>query len=106
MKVLDQVMNILKASEKARNSDTELMLIYFYKSGMNLSPEQIELFRKLPSMETIRRTRQLIQMKGQFPPNPEVEKQRYKKFQKMREGGTPEEVLENKRVSVPLPWGE
>lgn len=53
MKTSDRVEYILQASKSARNSDKELLIIYMQKSGMNLSPQQIEVFRDMPSAETI-----------------------------------------------------
>lgn len=97
MTIKQQVENILAASSQARNSDKELEIIYMYKIGMNLTSEQIAKFREMPSMETIRRCRQQIQMEGKYPPKPEVEKQRFAKFVAMKQsaGHDVEEVLED-----------
>lgn len=82
MTVTDRIRNILSYSVNARNSDTELWLIYAQKSGMNLSQEQIRIFRdKMPSFETIRRVRQKLQEKGEFLASENVRKQRKAKAQ-------------------------
>lgn len=95
MTIKQQVENILKYSSQARNSDKDLEIIYMYKAGMNLTSEQVAIFRKMPSMETIRRCRQQIQMEGKYPPKPEVEKQRFAKFVAMKSTAAhdPEETL-------------
>lgn len=84
MKVSERVENILKASHAARNSDRELQIIYMQKAGLELTPKQIELFRKLPSMETIRRTRQSLQEQGKYPADEAVDNARFEKFRKMK----------------------
>lgn len=99
MKILDQVTNILKASHKARNSDVELLLIYFQKFGMNLTPEQEATFRKMPSVETIRRTRQAIQERGDYRADEAVEEARYQQFKDVKQNiqsESPEALLEKR----------
>lgn len=85
MKISDQVEAILKYSRAARNSDRELLIIYMQKYGMELTDKQIELFRKMPSTETIRRTRQSLQEKGLYPADQVVDEARFQKFKKVRE---------------------
>ena len=85
MTIHDRVQSILKSVPKTRDSDKELQIIYLQKSGMNLSPEQIALFKRMPSMETIRRTRQAIQEKGKYLASPEVEQARFDKFQEVKQ---------------------
>lgn len=108
MKILDQVTNILKASHMARNSDKQLMIIFMQKSGMNLSPQQIETFKRMPSLETVRRTRQLIQEQGKYPADQRIEEERYNKFKEVRHGiqyEDPEALLEKRGYKV-LEYGE
>lgn len=109
MKVKEQVENILKYVAKTRDSDKELYIIYMQKSGMELSERQIEKFRKLPSLETIRRTRQQLQEEGKYLATPEVEKERYRKFKEMRGNimyhDDPEKILES-QGKVILPYGK
>lgn len=66
MKISDKVIQILKDSPEARNSDRELLVQYMQVEGMNLSPKQIEIFKDMASPETIRRTRQSLQEDGRF----------------------------------------
>ena len=84
MKISDRVRNILEAVPSTRNSDKELLIVYMQKSGMDLTPAQVNLFKELPSMETIRRIRQKIQENGEYPASPEVEKQRFEKYKQTK----------------------
>lgn len=80
MKTSERVENILRASNDARNSDRELLIIYMQKSGMDLTDEQIEIFRKMPSAETITRIRRQLQEQGKYPASEKVQEERYQKF--------------------------
>lgn len=84
MKISSRVRNILEAVPKTRNSDKELLIVYMQKSGMDLTPAQVNLFKELPSMETIRRIRQKIQEGGELLATPEVEKARFEKYKKTK----------------------
>ena len=84
MTVHDRIVNILRVSHKARNSDLELWLIYAQNSGLNLSDKQIEVLKDMPSFETIRRTRQKIQEQGEYLADKEVHEARYHKFKEVR----------------------
>lgn len=84
MKTSDRVEYILQASRRARNSDKELLIIYMQKSGMSLSPQQIEVFRKMPSAKTITRVRRQLQEQGKYPADEEVDNGRYEKYQEMK----------------------
>ena len=99
MRVSERVENILKVSQKARNSDLELWLIYAKKSGLSLSKEQEEVLREMPSFETIRRSRQKIQEQGKYLADKEVEEARYNKFKEVRRDikfvKEPEQLLES-----------
>jgi len=85
MKISNQVENILSVSKKARNSDKELLIIYMQKFGLDLSPQQIELFKKMPSAETITRCRRLLQEEGKYLPTKEVDQARFEKYQEFKE---------------------
>lgn len=111
MKTSDRVENILKVSHAARNSDTELIIIYMQKSGMNLSSDQTETFRKLPSMETITRVRRQLQEKGMYEADDSVNEARYKKFQTTKQNIPHEDagVLLDKlgyRIAEDDPWNK
>ena len=108
MKISERVENILKASVAARNSDKELLIIYMQKSGMELTPKQIELFKEMPAMETIRRVRQNLQEQGKYPASQKVEEARYKKYQQVKQNISyqePEKLLEAQGYKI-LEWGE
>lgn len=105
MKISQQVENILRAVSITRSSDKELFLVYMNKFGMNLSEEQQATFRRMPSLETVRRTRQLIQEQGKYLPTAEVEKARYEKYKRIKGGESPEKVLEGQGYKV-KEWGE
>lgn len=108
MKILEQVESILKCVPKTRDSDKELMIVFMAKSGMNLTQMQESVFRKMASMETIRRSRQIIQEQGKYPASPEVEQERYNKFITVKQGihyEDPEKLLEKQGYTV-LPYGE
>jgi hypothetical protein len=84
MNITDRVRNILEAVPATRDSDKELLIIYMQKAGMELTPAQVNLFKQLPSMETIRRIRQKIQENGEYPASPEVDKQRFEKYKQTK----------------------
>lgn len=109
MTIKQRVEAILKVSRMARNSDTELQIIYMQKSGMNLTEQQQQVFRDLPSMETIRRIRQKLQEEGKYLADAEVEQARYNKFvetkQSINSNLSPEKYLESKGYRV-LPYGQ
>lgn len=83
MKILEQVESILRYVPRARNSDRELFIIYMQKSGMSLTPAQERKFRDMPSLETVRRSRQLLQERGLYPADKAVDEQRHEKFRQM-----------------------
>jgi hypothetical protein len=90
MKIKEQVESILKYDPASRNSDKRLLVIYMQKAGMNLTPEQIEKFKDLPSTETIRRIRQKLQEQGKYPAKEEINEARYEKFKAYRKGNIEE----------------
>lgn len=101
MNTTDRIRNVLRASHAARNSDFELWLIYAAKSGLDLSENQIEVLRNMPTFETIRRTRQKLQENGEYPADPEVEQARFDKFKKVRQN-IPFMGLEDSMDDLPL----
>lgn len=108
MKISQQVENILKVSREARNSDKELLIIYMQKFGMNLSEEQKDTFRNMPSTETIRRTRQQLQQECKYPADESVDQARFDKFKEVKQNikyESPESLLEAQGYKV-LPFGE
>lgn len=84
MTTSQRVANILAVSQRARDDDLELWLIFAQKFGLALNEMQIALLRKMPSFETIRRIRQKYQQEGKYPASLEAEKRRYKRFKNVR----------------------
>lgn len=108
MRETERIENILKASRQARNSDTELLIIYMQKSGMELTERQQAKFRTLPSFETLTRIRRKLQEQGKYPADKEVEELRYAKYTKTKQAinnEDPETVLSSQGIHV-LPWGQ
>lgn len=110
MTVKQRIKAILTVSHAARNSDKSLWLIYAQKSGMKLTEAQIEVFRDMPSMETLRRTRQVIQnTEGSLRPDQEVSDARFNKFKEMKSSipfmDEPSKILETNGYRV-LPYGQ
>ncbi len=108
MSVTKDVENLLRDYSVCRDSDKALLVYYLQSKGMNLTKEQMLLFKKLPSMETIRRTRQVLQERGKYPASPKVEEARYEKYKEMRyniQQDDPEKILESKGYVI-REWGQ
>lgn len=109
MTITQQVENILRAVPTTRSSDKELLIIYMQKFGMNLSLEQLQRFKKMPSFETIRRVRQKIQEGGKYPATQLVSKERKWKSMQMQQQAPSfkadglEKTLTGQTI---LPWGK
>lgn len=101
MQIKKEVERVLSAHENARNSDKALILHIMQGYGANLTKQQAEIIRDMPSFETITRIRRILQEQGKYPPSKEVEQHRYEKFVKYQD---PETILESKGIKV-LPWG-
>lgn len=86
MKTSDRVEYILQASKSARNSDKELLIIYM--------PEQIRVFKEMPSAETITRVRRQLQEAGKYPADQEVDSKRYETYQQMKYKTPAEDVAD------------
>jgi len=109
MTITQQVENILRYAPATRNSDKELMIVYMQKFGMELTDRQVELFKKMPAFETIRRVRQKLQEVGSYQAVDEVKREREFKAMQMQQitpGATPEYVDRTLDGRVILPWGE
>lgn len=79
MTVTQEVEAILRDHKQARNSDKALMAYYMQKSGMNLTKEQLLIFKDMPSMETIRRIRQKLQESGKYEADAPIATERQNK---------------------------
>lgn len=84
MTISQQVRSILEHVPLTRSSDKELLVTYMQKSGMALTPKQIEIFKDMPSTETLRRIRQKIQEGGEFLATKEVEEARFNKYKQTK----------------------
>lgn len=82
--ITDRVRIVLSNFPSSRSSDTELYLIYLQKSGMNLTPQQIKIFRDMPSLDTIGRVRRKLQENGEYLPEDEVRRERLLKAKAMQ----------------------
>lgn len=76
MKISDNVKYILATNHNARNSDRELLVAYMELCEMGLTEHQKEIFRYMPSMETIRRIRQKVQERGLFLADKQIKRER------------------------------
>lgn len=76
MTTAQRVEAILERVPIARNSDTELWLIYAQKSGLNLTPEQEQIIRDMPTFETITRVRRKLQENGDYQASQAVRQRR------------------------------
>lgn len=109
MTITEQVENILKASRQARNSDKELQIIYMQKSGMDLDARQVQKFRDMPSLETLRRVRQKIQESGKYKADKRVEDSRKFKSMQMQQQApsfSANGLEKTLNGQVILPWGQ
>lgn len=66
------VQNLLRDNAKMRNNDRLLILTVWENYGFKLTDEQRQKFWDLPSAETIRRIRQKLQEKGDYPADASV----------------------------------
>jgi hypothetical protein len=105
MTTKQRVANILAVSHEARCSDKALLIIFMQKAGMNLTPSQIQIFRKL-NTESIRRQRQILQHdEGKYPADENVDKARYDRFKEIRgNSGSVEKVLEKDNIFKDYPY--
>ena len=108
MNLTQQVESLLRHLPQTRNSDKELFVCFMQKYGLELSPKQIAKFKQMPSLETVRRTRQKIQEQGKFEASEAVNEDRYKKFQSVRnniKSVEPEKLLETQGYKI-REWGD
>jgi hypothetical protein len=84
MNTRKRVEAILEYMPATRSDDKLLCVIFLQKAGLGLTDAQIKAFYKMDDLWTVRRCRQKIQEEGKYPPTPEVEADRYKKFKHVR----------------------
>lgn len=85
MTIRDRVLNILKFSEKARNSSDEVNIIYMQKMGMELTDKQIRLMREFPWKAIDREIRRIQNTEGLYQPNDDVKEARYENMKSYQE---------------------
>ena len=76
---------------------------------MNLTAAQIEKFKSMPSLETLRRVRQKIQEGGKYPASDAVTKERKFKSLQMQQQApkyNAEGLEKTLNGRVILPWGK
>lgn len=112
MGIADNVRRILATNVAARNSDRELLIAYMDLCNMNLSSVQKDKFRSMPSMETIRRTRQALQANGLYLASPKIAKERKFKAMTVQQRvptTKPDKIdylIENRPVQQAISWLE
>lgn len=73
------------------------------KSGLDLTPAQVQKIRDLPAFETITRVRRVLQEQGKYPASEEVEQARFEKYKNVRNNinyKSPEQVLEEQGYRI------
>lgn len=76
---------ILRDKPEARDNDKLLILYVWQAKGLRFTPEQVQKFKDMPSPETIRRGRQLLQEKGKYRASEEVEEKRYELYKETKQ---------------------
>lgn len=85
MKVAIIVENKLKYNRECRNSDKELFLEMMEYYGLYLNKHQKEIYRDMPSFETIVRVRRKLQEQGQYPADQKISRARNFKAMRMQQ---------------------
>jgi hypothetical protein len=94
-KVAATLHKVLANSKLARNSDRWAILEVWEEWGLYLDSEQVGLFMSLPSVESIRRTRQKMQEQGLYPADKKVQVERGFKAMSMQQrapSATPDNI--------------
>ena len=76
---------ILRDKPETRDNDKLLILYVWQAKGLRFTPEQVQKFKDMPSPETIRRGRQLLQEKGKYRASEEVEEKRYELYKETKQ---------------------
>ena len=82
MKVLNRVENLLKYMPSLRDSDKKLLLAYWERQGLVLTPEQTEKFMDCTVAESITRARRAL--RGKYPASEKIEQHRFDRFMDYR----------------------
>ncbi len=82
MNTTQRVESILKFVPDTRSSDKKLLMTYWEKQGLILTPEQKRKFMDCTTAESITRARR--KLKTEYPATKEVEEQRYNLFEQYK----------------------
>lgn len=83
MRINDKVELLLKANQRNRDSDKDLLIGVWEIEGLHLSDTQKQLFLdKCTSAETITRARRAL--KEKYPASEKVDNQRFNKYQEYK----------------------
>lgn len=104
MSITGDVENILSTSREARNSDKSLQITFMQKAGMGLSEGQIEAFKRMPSLETVRRIRQKLQEKGKYLADQKIKNERHWKALRMQQVSPKAKPKTIEKIIIP--WGQ
>ena len=103
-----RVRNILEFVPATRSSDTELLLVYWQKAGLDLTPEQVQKIKDMPTPDTLTRIRRKIQEGGEYPATKQAEESRYNKFKNVKQNinnEDAEKLLASKGYKI-LPYAQ
>lgn len=76
---------VLRDNQDARKSDKDLLWMFWRHKGLELTPHQIELFKRLPSPETITRVRRKLQEGGKYLPPESITRDRHEKAEQAKQ---------------------
>lgn len=108
MRMSKAVENSLRDNEATRSSDKLLTIEVWDIFGLHLSEAQRAVFLKLPTTETIRRTRQAIQAKGKYPASEKVRNRRKIKGQEIQQAipktkpKNVDKLIDNRLFDIPI----
>lgn len=86
------VEQIMVDSEKSRSDDHLLLATTWYRLGFKLTQEQYNLFKTMPSAETVTRIRRKLQEQGKYQASKEVQKYRKHKSLVMQQNAPTEQL--------------
>ena len=84
MNVEQKVIGLLTENKLLRANDKMLMLEFWKREGLELTPHQQQVFMQVTSPETIRRNRQKIQERGLCMPDDKTYNYRQSKAEEIR----------------------
>lgn len=79
-----EILEIYKFDNSVANDDKKLIAKVWNRHGWDMSENLYENLKKMPSAESIRRTRQKLVAEGLIKPNNKTTERRYKEFKDFR----------------------